>query len=49
VRYCIGENDVGRQILLTTRSTSGPFASLALRADDVAALSATDRAIARVV
>src|SRR5436305_867088 len=30
--YCIGENEVGRQILLTTRSTRGPLASLALRA-----------------
>ena len=28
----MGENDVGRQILLTTRSTSGPLASLAFRA-----------------
>src|SRR5436190_942679 len=30
--YWRGEKEVGRQILLTTRSTSGPFASLALRA-----------------
>src|SRR2546430_13075191 len=26
LRYCIGEKVVGFQILLTTRSTSGPFA-----------------------
>src|SRR5207249_11249339 len=32
LRYCIGEKVVGFQILLTTRSTSGPFASVTFRA-----------------